>query len=49
MKLNYFCINPPQHLAAIIQHLWVLEGSDINSIPCLHRAFADCSPELIFY
>ncbi len=49
MKLNYYSINPPQPLAGIIQHFWVLEGSDINKIPFLHRAFADCSPELIFY
>jgi AraC-like DNA-binding protein len=49
MKLNYYRINSPRHLADIIQYFWVLEGTGINTVPFLHRALADCSPELIFY
>lgn len=49
MKLNYYAIDPPRYLAGIVRYFWVLEGSQLNGIPFLHRSFADCSAEFIFY
>lgn len=47
--MKYYTIQAPGDLADHIQFFWVLEGSASEDHPFLHRALADCSPELIFY
>jgi AraC-like DNA-binding protein len=47
--MKYYTIPPPVDLADAIQFFWVLEGTPSEQSPFLHRALADCGPELIFY
>lgn len=49
VQINFYTIQPPPDLRDYIQFFWVLEGSSSEQQPFVHRALADCSPELIFY
>jgi AraC-like DNA-binding protein len=39
----------PASLAHYVRCFWVLESSEDSSLPFIHRATAECCPELIFY
>jgi len=47
MVFNIF--PPPAHLTEYVRYFWTLENSEPASFPFIHRATAECCPELIFY
>ncbi|MBC7874422.1 MAG: helix-turn-helix transcriptional regulator, partial [Ferruginibacter sp.] len=47
--MNYFTIQPPQHLAEYVRFFWVLEGEASLDNPYTHRSMADGCAELLFH
>src|SRR5688572_11244670 len=39
----------PASLGHYVRCFWTLEGSEPSGLPFIHRATAECCPELIFY
>ncbi len=47
--MNFHTYSPPADLTDYVRCFWVLESTQPVTFPFLHRATAECCPELIFY